>query len=119
MAESKDFSRARYMESFESGHSDHSFTARLGGAAGITAPPLRLDSQAKYGSPSPPLPPPPPPYLTGRTTNAPDIASKQQVQPHTAKAMVHELSQERVPCLSGVLRSCSGHQRRDPPYSSR
>ncbi len=59
MAESKEFSRARYMESFESRHSDHSFTARLGAAAGITAAPLRLDSQAKYGSPHPPSAPTP------------------------------------------------------------
>jgi len=50
VAESSDFSRARYMESWESRHSDHSFTARLGEAAGITTQPLRLDSQAKYGA---------------------------------------------------------------------
>lgn len=40
---------ARVMESFESRHSDHSFAARVRTAAGITAPSLRLDSQAKYG----------------------------------------------------------------------
>ena len=44
------FSNSRYMESFESRHSDHSFTGRLGSALGITAAPLRLDSQAKYGN---------------------------------------------------------------------
>jgi 3'(2'), 5'-bisphosphate nucleotidase/inositol polyphosphate 1-phosphatase len=42
-------SQARVMESFESRHSDHSFASRVCGAAGIAAPPLRLDSQAKYG----------------------------------------------------------------------
>ena len=44
-----DFSKSRFMESYESRHSDHSFTALLGAAVGISAPPLRLDSQAKYG----------------------------------------------------------------------
>ena len=49
VADSADFSGARFMESFESKHSDHDFTGRLSDAVGITAPPLRLDSQAKYG----------------------------------------------------------------------
>jgi hypothetical protein len=49
VADSGDFSGARFMESFESKHSDHDFTGRLSDAVGITAPPLRLDSQAKYG----------------------------------------------------------------------
>jgi 3'(2'), 5'-bisphosphate nucleotidase / inositol polyphosphate 1-phosphatase len=40
---------ARVMESYESRHSDHSFASRVCTAAGIRAPPLRLDSQAKYG----------------------------------------------------------------------
>ena len=50
MKDDADFSNSRFMESFESRHSDHSFTARLGSAVGIIAPPLRLDSQAKYGA---------------------------------------------------------------------
>lgn len=49
VAESGDMSQARFMESFESKHSDHSFTAQLGAAVGVSRPPLRLDSQAKYG----------------------------------------------------------------------
>lgn len=49
VADSDDFSGARFMESFESKHSDHDFTGRLSDAVGITAAPLRLDSQAKYG----------------------------------------------------------------------
>jgi 3'(2'), 5'-bisphosphate nucleotidase/inositol polyphosphate 1-phosphatase len=40
---------ARVMESFESRHSDHPFAERVRASAGIAAPPLRLDSQAKYG----------------------------------------------------------------------
>lgn len=50
VADSPDFSGARFMESYESKHSDHDFTRRLSDAVGITAPPLRLDSQAKYGA---------------------------------------------------------------------
>ena len=37
------------MESYESKHSDQSFTSKLAKELGVTAPPLRLDSQAKYG----------------------------------------------------------------------
>ena len=50
MTDSADFANARFMESFESRHSDHSFTKRLSDAVGIVVPPLRLDSQAKYGA---------------------------------------------------------------------
>ena len=37
------------MESYESKHSDHSFTGKLAAKLGVTQRPLRLDSQAKYG----------------------------------------------------------------------
>ncbi len=37
------------MESYESKHSDHDFTAMLAAKLGVTQSPLRLDSQAKYG----------------------------------------------------------------------
>ncbi|MCA9080216.1 MAG: 3'(2'),5'-bisphosphate nucleotidase [Planctomycetaceae bacterium] len=40
--------RARMCESVESGHSDHSGSAEIMEKLGITAPPVRLDSQAKY-----------------------------------------------------------------------
>ncbi len=39
----------KFCESFESGHSDHEGQARLAKALGITAPSIRMDSQAKYG----------------------------------------------------------------------
>jgi 3'(2'), 5'-bisphosphate nucleotidase len=39
---------ARYTESFESGHSDQSEAELVARALGITAAPLRLDSQTKY-----------------------------------------------------------------------
>lgn len=38
----------RICESFESSHSNHEGQARLAGALGITAPSIRMDSQAKY-----------------------------------------------------------------------
>ena len=44
-----DFAGARFMESYESKHSDQSFSSTLAKALGVTAGPLRLDSQAKYG----------------------------------------------------------------------
>lgn len=44
-----DFSGARFMESYESKHSDQSFSSQLAQELGVTAGPLRLDSQAKYG----------------------------------------------------------------------
>ena len=39
---------ARYAESVEAAHSDQSEAARIGAALGITAEPVRLDSQTKY-----------------------------------------------------------------------
>lgn len=40
---------ARFCESVESGHSSHSDSARIAEKLGIREPPVRLDSQAKYG----------------------------------------------------------------------
>lgn len=39
---------ARFCEPFESGHSSHGQSAQVAETLGITRPPLRLDSQAKY-----------------------------------------------------------------------
>ena len=39
---------ARYAESVEAAHSNQSEAARIGAALGITAQPVRLDSQTKY-----------------------------------------------------------------------
>ncbi len=44
----RDPSQARFCESVESGHSSHSDAAAVAGRLGITARPVRLDSQAKY-----------------------------------------------------------------------
>ncbi|CAE6358560.1 unnamed protein product [Rhizoctonia solani] len=41
-------SSSHLLESFEAAHSSHSFSARVSSALGITAPPVRMDSQAKY-----------------------------------------------------------------------
>ncbi|MCC6904275.1 MAG: inositol monophosphatase family protein, partial [Anaerolineae bacterium] len=42
--------RVRVVESVESGHTDHSFTAAVLGRAGVGGAPLRMDSQAKYAA---------------------------------------------------------------------
>jgi 3'(2'), 5'-bisphosphate nucleotidase len=44
-----DISLARLCESVESGHSAHGDSAEIAARLGITQPPLRMDSQAKYG----------------------------------------------------------------------
>ncbi len=44
-----DPTQARACESVESGHSDHGASAEIGRRLGIAVPPVRLDSQAKYG----------------------------------------------------------------------
>jgi 3'(2'), 5'-bisphosphate nucleotidase len=43
-----DLTQARFCESVESGHSAQSEGAKVAALLGITAPPLRMDSQAKY-----------------------------------------------------------------------
>ena len=50
LEDTRDFGRIRFMESYESRHSDFDFTAKLAAALGVTQPPLRIDSQAKYGA---------------------------------------------------------------------
>ena len=39
----------RFAESFEASHGDHSAHVRISKELGITAPPIQIDSQAKYG----------------------------------------------------------------------
>ncbi|HEX3034172.1 MAG TPA: 3'(2'),5'-bisphosphate nucleotidase [Thermodesulfobacteriota bacterium] len=41
---------ASFCESFESGHSSHSDAARITEILGVTAPPVRIDSQCKYAT---------------------------------------------------------------------
>jgi 3'(2'), 5'-bisphosphate nucleotidase len=48
VSEATDFHGARFTESYESGHSSRDAGAGVGEELGITAPPLRMDSQAKY-----------------------------------------------------------------------
>ena len=43
-------SALRLCESVESGHSAHGISARIAQSLGITQPPVRMDSQAKYGT---------------------------------------------------------------------
>ncbi len=45
-----DTSKASFCESVESGHSSHSDSEKVAQLLGVTAPPVRMDSQAKYAS---------------------------------------------------------------------
>jgi len=47
---SQELKNARFCESVESGHSDQSQSARIATRLGITQPPVRMDSQAKYAA---------------------------------------------------------------------
>ena len=44
-----DAAEAQFMESFESRHSDQSFSAQVARSVGVVQVPLRMDSQVKYG----------------------------------------------------------------------
>lgn len=44
-----EFSEAQFMESFETRHSDHTFSAAVAKGVGVIKAPLRMDSQVKYG----------------------------------------------------------------------
>jgi len=46
----RDAAQARFCESVESGHSDQDASAKIAAKLGITAEPLRMDSQAKYAT---------------------------------------------------------------------
>lgn len=39
-----------FLESVEAAHSSHSTNDKVASILGVTAPPIRMDSQAKYGS---------------------------------------------------------------------
>lgn len=49
VAESADPAGASYCESVEAEHSSHERTARIAAMLGVAKPPLRIDSQCKYG----------------------------------------------------------------------
>ncbi|KAG2449003.1 hypothetical protein HYH02_005757 [Chlamydomonas schloesseri] len=49
VAEVTEGAEARFMESVESRHSSHSINAALARELGVVRPPLRMDSQVKYG----------------------------------------------------------------------
>lgn len=51
LQDERDFANIRFMESYEAQHTNHSFAGQLAHTLGITKPPLRIDSQAKYGVP--------------------------------------------------------------------
>ena len=49
VSDSDNRSRVRFCESLESGHADHSTHGEISRRLGIVEPPIRMDSQAKYG----------------------------------------------------------------------
>ncbi|PZV01856.1 MAG: 3'(2'),5'-bisphosphate nucleotidase [Leptolyngbya sp.] len=50
VAKATDIERLRFVESVESGHGDQTQQKAVAAAAGITAPSIRMDSQAKYAA---------------------------------------------------------------------
>ncbi|MEO0454749.1 MAG: 3'(2'),5'-bisphosphate nucleotidase [Verrucomicrobiota bacterium] len=48
--EISDLSHASFCESVESGHSSHGHSAQIAERLGVTAPPVRIDSQCKYAA---------------------------------------------------------------------
>lgn len=50
VTEVADPTQASFCESVESGHSSHGHAAEIASLLGVTAPPIRMDSQAKYAS---------------------------------------------------------------------
>ncbi|MBN1180112.1 MAG: 3'(2'),5'-bisphosphate nucleotidase [Anaerolineae bacterium] len=50
VAHAADAAAWRFVESVESAHGDHALQEAIAQAAGITRPPLRMDSQVKYGA---------------------------------------------------------------------
>lgn len=50
VAEAGDTARIRFAESVEAAHGDQALQNKIARAVGITTPPLRMDSQAKYGA---------------------------------------------------------------------
>jgi len=49
VADIDDTSKAVFTESFEASHSSHSASAKIAALLGVTAEPIRIDSQCKYG----------------------------------------------------------------------
>jgi 3'(2'), 5'-bisphosphate nucleotidase len=49
VSDSNNRSKVRFCESLESGHADHSTHGEISRRLGIVEPPIRMDSQAKYG----------------------------------------------------------------------
>jgi len=48
VAADRNLARSRFCESVESGHTSHDQAARIAELLGVTAPPVRIDSQCKY-----------------------------------------------------------------------
>jgi 3'(2'), 5'-bisphosphate nucleotidase len=91
-----DIAQARLLESVERGHTDHLFSSRVMGQAGISAAPIRMDSQAKYVA-----------VADGRgevyLRNPKGENYQERVWDHTAGALIVEEAGGRVTDLDGKL----------------
>ncbi len=87
--------RARFCESLESVHSNHTLSSQLAMQLGITQPPLRMDSQAKYGC-----------VAMGRAAIylkfPPDAQRLENIWDHAAGSIVVEEAGGRVTDMSGA-----------------
>ena len=95
---------ARFCESVESGHSDQGRSARIAARLGITAAPVRMDSQAKYAA-----------VARGDASiylRLPTSASyREKIWDHAAGAIVITEAGGRVTDISGApLDFSAGHQ---------
>jgi len=89
-----DASQARMLESVESGHTDHGFSAQLLEAVGGGGQPVRMDSQAKYAA-----------LADGRAEvylrQSPGASYTEKVWDHAAGALIVEEAGGRVTDLDG------------------
>jgi 3'(2'), 5'-bisphosphate nucleotidase len=94
VSETPDASAARIVESVESRHTDHAFSAGVMAAAGIGGETVRMDSQAKYGA-----------VADGRAEiyirHSPDRTRHERVWDHAAGALVIQEAGGTVTDLDG------------------
>ncbi|HMB70465.1 MAG TPA: 3'(2'),5'-bisphosphate nucleotidase [bacterium] len=101
-----DPSRARMVESVESGHADHSLQGRIAKQAGLTQESVRMDSQAKYGAVArgqAAL------YLRLPSPRTPDY--RENIWDHAAGALVVEEAGGRVTDVRGAALDFAGGPR--------
>ncbi|MBN1427287.1 MAG: inositol monophosphatase family protein [Anaerolineae bacterium] len=99
-----DVAQARLLESVESGHTDHTFSARLLSVIGGGGQPVRIDSQAKYVA-----------LADGRAEvylrQSPGAGYAEKIWDHAAGAMIVDEAGGRVTDLDGHLLDFSRGER--------